>query len=341
MWVIIITGLNAIFTFDDGLKGFDQAISRQRRKSARTFGKFNNPPKLADLRSMKLEKSEIEHLRQCTIGSCELRLSAAMIQRIRTEIDWTAADYKTKVNRLYRQMLVDYVTDYLERGNEALIEYQHRRVAISLNDELRSLHHELIWINDFAPEFSRYLENFPNIELSNVKNSVRWSKVKIAFKPVIIITHISTYTKKENGISQILIISKQIYANHHFDSSLGLTALVNFQEGDRARNAYVLYTNRSRASALGGAIGRLVRSVVETAAIDKLQIVLKDTKRYAESPSTAQNDPQLQEHVGFLERLQGLMFPILSLLAVIVFAGLILLSMRRLDRGKRGIEKDN
>ncbi|CAN5443159.1 hypothetical protein BH20ACI3_BH20ACI3_19620 [soil metagenome] len=47
---------------------------------------------------------------------------------------------------------------------------------------------------------------------------------------------------QHNGAPQILVVSKQIYANHYFDSSLALTALINVSTG-AIFDSYLLYTN--------------------------------------------------------------------------------------------------
>ena len=328
--VIGIIGLDS--PIEEGLKGFDQAISRQRKKTGRSFGTFGSTPKLEDFRSLRLDKNEIEDIKRCAVGKCKLRLSANMIERFRDEIDWTAKDYKIKVNRLYRQMLVDYVADYLKRGDDALIEYQHKRVAISLKDETKSLQKKLLLINEIAPEFSEYLEEFPNGELSNVENAIRWAMIKVVNKPVLIINHISTYRKKEKGVSQILVVSKQIYTNHRFDASLGLTVLASFPEDD-PNFTYFLYTTTARVSALKGALGKLVRGTAEDKAIDTLRVVLKDTKRYAKTPLLAETDPTLPEDEGILEWLYGSKVLMLGILVLVGIASFRVFRFRRLDGG--------
>ena len=328
--VIGIIGVDS--PVEDGLKGFDQAISRQRKKTGRFFGNFQSTPKLEDLRSLRLDKGEIEDIKRCAVGKCKLRLSAAMIERFRDEIDWTAKDYKIKVNRLYRQMLVDYVADYIKRGDDALIEYQNKRAAISLKDETQSLLKKLSWINQYAPEFSEYLEDFPNGELSNVENLIRWAVVKVVNKPVLIINHISTYRKKENGVIQILVLSKQIYANHRFDASLGLTVLASFPEDDR-NLTYFLYTTTARVSALKGALGKLVRGTAEDRAVDTLRVVLKDTKKYAKTPLLAETDPPLPEDSGILEWLPGSRGLLLVVVGMVGITSFTVFRLRR--RGNR------
>jgi len=59
-----------------------------------------------------------------------VKLSAIMIERLQKEVDWTAGDYRLRVTRLLKQMLLDYVRDYLARGDTALIRYDDKSKGI-------------------------------------------------------------------------------------------------------------------------------------------------------------------------------------------------------------------
>lgn len=71
---------------------------------------------LEDLQGLTLEKRDVEDLKRYSVGDCKLKMSDAMIERFRREVDWTAPDYRLQATRLYRQMLLDYVRDYLTVG---------------------------------------------------------------------------------------------------------------------------------------------------------------------------------------------------------------------------------
>jgi hypothetical protein len=261
------------------LKVFQETMSRQNKSSVTDLGDFSQTPVIGDLQTLTLDKGDIEKLKVCRVGSCDLRLSAPMIERLNKEIDWTAPDYSAQANILFRKILLEYVQDYLSRGNEALIEYNHQRNPIKLREDYDSLLNNLLWINEFAPEFSEYLKNFPRSELSNVRKTLTWSKIKFGLKPVVVVTQTLTYTTEKNGVSQILSVSKQIYASRYFDSSLGLTALIKFPEDD----SYLFYTNQSRSSALEGMFSGFKRELVKVQAIEKIKPLLQNTKAYAQA----------------------------------------------------------
>jgi hypothetical protein len=89
------------------------------------------------------------------------------------------------------------------------------------------------------------------------------------------ITDVSTYRSEVHGVPQVLVLSKQIYANHYFDASLSLTAAI----GNQARTkSDLLYVNHSRASALASSFSKFKHNVVGTRAIQDLQNLLGQTR---------------------------------------------------------------
>lgn len=271
------------------VKAFKESMAQQNIKSILAIGRFSNPPSLADVETLSLENRDIEELKQCAVGKCEMKLSAAMIGRFHQEVNWTAPDYQHQATRLFRQMLVDYVRDYRARGDAALIEYHDQRRAVSIREEQQALLDRTLYVNDFAPEFVSYLKNSPNSESSNVESSINWTKLKFGLKPVIIVTHVATYGRSHNNAQQILSLSNQIYANHYFDSSLAVTTVISFLKNEGVSDSYLLYTNHSRADSLAGSFSKVKRGLVESESIEKLNALLLQTRANVEVVSINQS----------------------------------------------------
>jgi hypothetical protein len=258
------------------LKSFRESMTRKSNPAILEIGSFSSQPMLDDLKGLTIENPDLEDLKTCVVGNCQLKLSARMIERLHKEVDWQAPNYHSQATQLLKVMLLDYVRDYLARGDAALIEYNDKAKTVWLAEEQRALRAGSRHIYDGLPKFSQYLKGFPEPTLSNVENAIVWSKMKFGLKPVIAINHITIYkTEKEAG-PQILIASKQIYANHYFDSSLALTAFVNIPGA--SPGSYLFYENRSRADGLGGMFGKLKRGIVEDRAVDGLKAILEQSK---------------------------------------------------------------
>lgn len=308
------------------LPAFHLSMTQLSPNSILAIGKFSNPPILEDLSGLTLERRDIEDLKRCSVGNCKLKLSAAMIERFRREVDWTRPDHRLQANQLFRQMLLDYVRDYLQRGDSALIEYRDQSRGVRLDEEERALLEDSIYINDFAPEFAEYLKGFPRAEQIFVENSINWTKIKFGLKPVIIVTHIATYTRRPGGVRQTLVISKQLYANHYFDSSMALTASINIPISGSTTESYLLYTNRSRADSLAGSFSGLKRNLVEREAVADLKAILLQTRLNLETNSMNQaGSPPRSRSSQIVEWLFGgtrLLWWLVIIIALIAWFGL-------------------
>jgi len=311
-------------SLDSALHAFQETMARQNKKSVMESGSFSPTPTIDDLKELTLEKRDIEDLKQCRVGNCKVRLSEVMIERFQKEVDWNAPDYPAQANDLFRRMILEYVLDYLSRGNSALIVYSDQTEPVSLQKDYDLLLKELIWIDKFAPEFSRYLDETSRTEPPKLRKSLNWTKIKFGLKPVVVITQTLTYTAEQDGdLSQILSVSKQLYASHYFDSSLGLTALVKPSQTGATSDSFLLYTNRSRSSSLDGLFSKFKREIAESEALRKIKPLLQETKLYGEAEPAVRNElPPLsinKTSFGWLPGLKYLIFLILTIALIVAY----------------------
>ena len=243
------------------IQGLRDIVDFKKSSSVLQIGKFSNPPRLEDLNGLTLDRCCLDAVKNCEAGQCGIQISSEMMGRLRGELSLYAPDYEVRANSLARRILLDYVRAYLKAGNSALIEYHDQEHGTQVANEYRSLLEESRFLTDYAPEFHKYLEEFPKATSPNVEDFVYWSKEKYGLKPVVSITHVAIYRRTLGNRTEVLVASKQLYANHYFDASLGLTAFV--EANDQATSgSYLLYLNRSRIGALRGLFVGLKRSVI-------------------------------------------------------------------------------
>ena len=160
------------------LQSFLESMTRRSNPAILEIGRFSSTPTLDDLQSLTFENRDIDDMKDCIVGDCGLKLSATMIERFHKEIDWQAPDYRIRATQLLRIMLLDYVRDYLARGDAALIEYSDKSRGVRLAEEQRALMSGSTYIRDVLPEFPQHLKAFPKSEISIVENAIVWSKIK-------------------------------------------------------------------------------------------------------------------------------------------------------------------
>lgn len=318
---IAVSGLvNIRAAADEFLRSYRESMTRKSNAAILEIGAFGGQPSLADLETLTLESRDIEDLKECVVGECKIKLSAAMIERFRKEIDWNAADCAVQVTNMFRQMLLEYVKDYRARGEAALIEYNDKRDEVRLANEQRAL--------DAAPGYVNEFINDKKAGLQLLEDTLVWSKIKFGLKPVIAINHIQIYKRNSNVGPQVLISSKQIYANHYFNASLALTAFVHTSE-----SAYLVYENRSRADGLEGPFGKIKRGVVEKKAVEGLRAILEQSKASLEGSIVAASTEELASYqtYGWGQRLFGGVRPLLWFLVISAIIALLALGRRRTE----------
>jgi hypothetical protein len=80
---------------------------------------------------------------------------------------------------------------------------------------------------------------------------------------IISVTHLAITRIADGPRGAYAAASRQLYGSHYFDSSLGITILLDADRGGNP-GMFMAYCNRSRVDALGGFFGGLKRAIVRS-----------------------------------------------------------------------------
>lgn len=321
---VAVTGLvNINASPEDFLRSYRDSMLRKSNAAILEIGSFGREPALADLAGLSLETRDIEDLKECVAGDCQVKLSAPMIERFRKEIDWAAPDYQLQVTNLFKEMLLAYIKDYRARGEAALIEYSDKRERLSVATEQRALSSANGYVNSFLADTKSGMQL--------IEEALVWSKIKFGLKPVIAVNHISIYKRNSDVGPQVIVASKQIYANHYFNAFHALTAFVNVPGANNG--SYLVYENRSRADGLEGPFGKIKRGMVEKKALEGLRGIIAQSKASLEGSKMTATTAEFSTHysTGWGHRLFGGIRPLLWLLVLSACIALLVLGRRRAD----------
>jgi len=251
------------------------------------IGTFSKVPQPADLATLRIEDGDLKRLRECRIEDCELQLSADGIERVRREVDWRAADASRTAGTLVRRILADYVARYVQSGSAAAMEYADTAPRVNVGREFSSMTEADAITGTYAPRLRRHLLDYPASPAEKMVDFVYWSKELVRSRPVISITHVAIAAAADDSPVAFAIGSKQIYAMHYYDASLGLTLLIP-DPGAASPATYVVYLNRSRIDLFDGLFGGVARRLVASRAkglvaeqLQRLQRVLATDPRDA------------------------------------------------------------
>jgi hypothetical protein len=242
--------------------------------------KISSPPRLEDFAQLSLSAEDIEDLKTCEVGDCELKLGEDALRRFQKEIDWKKPLPQATVDaeRLFRSMALDYVTRYRTAGNSALAAYRDTSRPTFVAEEFKTMIDQMPLLTDYLPEIKNYLLAYPKASLPRADSFLYWQSAKFGLKPTIRINHVVTSVQPSGAI----VASKMLYANHYFWTAIELRVLV--PDPARGKGFWFATVSQSRSDGLSGFIGPLIRGRVRDEAEKGTEAALRAAKASLEKP---------------------------------------------------------
>jgi hypothetical protein len=264
------------------VNGTTQALLHQARDVQRfrkfghvtEMGRFGKRPQVEDLQGLTLADIDRDLLKDCVPGKCGVKLDAATIERLRTEVDWSAPDAAAKATQLVKKRLVAYVQAYLQGGTDAMGVIVDGKQPKALSAEFQVLLGNSPFLYEFLPEFSKYLQDYPKEKLSGAEDLFFWMKDTLGPKPVTSVQH-ATFRQSPGPGVRLLLSYKQIYASHFYNAGLEISAAVEAPDAGGKPGFYLLSLYRTRmdppTGMLAGVVLGKVRGGIEQGVAERLQ----------------------------------------------------------------------
>jgi hypothetical protein len=209
------------------------------------FGIFGRPPAPADVRDVVIAQRDVNELKDCRPGACVMKLPAAAMVQLHETVDWSAGDAQAQVSALARRGLITYATDYLTRGDAALMVYDDRG-SVRASEAFADLLAATPQVYEYVPALQRYLIEYPAVALPDAVEVLFWSEDELPqLRPVLSVTHLVVYAPPERP-DLTLVAAKQIYANHYFEAAFDLTCFVEAAADGTGHGGYVVGLRRFR-----------------------------------------------------------------------------------------------
>ena len=255
---------------------------RRELPSYWALGVFSNPPQLSDLKDFSLDSDEIEALKKCTPGDCQIQMPASSIEELHRSIDWSAADVNEQVNRLLQQTALRRLLAYQHEGNQALGVYNDKRDPTVVPQQFAYMLTYAKALPAHLPDFYTYLLTYPNAKPANVEDTFYWAKVKFGLKPTLRI--VQMVTMRGDSVDQVAyaIAQKQLYSSHYFETALDLTFCVRGSDDPKQPGFYLIMAMGSEQAGLTGAKGTIVRKAAVGRSVSNLQKGLTSIKNTLE-----------------------------------------------------------
>lgn len=228
------------------------------------IGHFSEPARVADLNGLTWPREDLDALRRCRAGKCDVKLGTASLERMRNEIDWNAPDASAKLTALIKDQMVDYVTAYRQGGTDTMAATVDKTQPKVLAEEFRTLLRNSPYLPEYVPAFHQYLEAYPKGTLADTTDTLFWTRDEFGLKPVVSIYHATVHEVDRQGHKGLLVAIKMLYASHFFNAGLELMAAAPTPDGS---GFYLLDLYRTRidppTGMLSGVLMGKVRSGVE------------------------------------------------------------------------------
>jgi hypothetical protein len=217
--------------------------------------RFSNPPRIEDLGGLELDRDDLADIRRCRPGSCQLKLSADEMTRLRQAAAHSAGDEATQ--QAFRQVVLDRVQLYMTKGQ--IPPYQDGHTAVQPETQFATLLHDTEFLSKHAPELAAYLQGHSSAQAAGVESFFYWSKERVAGKPIISVTHVNIMRFRGQSLPDALVVSQDIFSSHYINASLSVTALM---PGGSDHENYLVYVNRSEVDIIHGMFAGMIRKEI-------------------------------------------------------------------------------
>jgi hypothetical protein len=232
------------------------------------IGVFSNPPKIEDLASLTFPENDIDALRKCKPGKCDVKLGTAFIDRLAKEVDWSAAGATDKAVGIAKQTMLEGLKRYQASGTAAMGVVVDKADPKSRVDEFNTILASSPYFLEYVPEFFTYMRDYPKLKNPEIKDTFYWTKDNFGLKPVVSIYHVTALRQGNRA----LFAQKTIYASHYFNAALEFWTVAAPASGT-GFELMMLYRTRldPPTGMLAGALMGKVKSGVETGVRENLK----------------------------------------------------------------------
>jgi hypothetical protein len=222
--------------------------------------RFSMPPRAEDVQELALDEADLRAVRECHLGKCDLKLSSAEIQTLRTVVARAGEEWKPAVQKAFRDIVLDRVRTYSRRGHAGFAALSDHKRSRSPGPAFSGLLERTPFLAARAPLLPGSVPDEHASAAAQPDSYIYWSTERMGAKSVVSATHVTVLRGDGTTVPEVLVTGKQIFATHYLDASLGVTAFVR---DPRTFRTYLVYVNRSDLDLLGGFWGGIARRVIE------------------------------------------------------------------------------
>lgn len=246
------------------------------------IGVFSSPPQISDLKTFSFDSDDIQALKDCKPGKCQIQIPTSAIEEFQRAINWSADDVNGQVNKLLREKALQRLLSYQREGNQALGVYNDKRDPTEVSKQFAYMLSYGKAFPEHLPDFYHYLLVYPDAKPANVEDTFYWARVKFGLKPTLRVVQMVTMSGNPTDQVAYAIAEKQLYSSHYFETALDLSFCVRGSDDSRQPGFYLIMAMGSEQQGLTGVKGSIVRKVAVGRSVSSLQDVLRTIRNTLE-----------------------------------------------------------
>jgi hypothetical protein len=245
--------------------------------AVKEFSPNGAPPKLSDFDNMTLERKDIEELRTCKPGDCDIQIfNVAELQK---RVNWEAKDRDDQVNRIVRQNIYQGMATYLKDGLKGLGSYRDRQQPLNLYEATRSMIDLSYYLpKDKAGGIYRHVAEYPQGKLAGAEDLFYWEKIDFGQEPTLRVNHVTLFPQGV-GVVKFVAANKQLYASRYMRVALQMFYCVPDTQQSGKPGFFLIEMNDSRLPDFGALKLGVVRKVASGKAVDATRDTLQMYKK--------------------------------------------------------------
>lgn len=215
--------------------------------SAEESGNLDAARGAAAFAGLTIDDNDLSALARCSPGSCKVKLPRGWIHRFRGEIDWGDDGAEQHARSLYAQLLAGYVDNYRRHGREAMLRYEDKRDPVEASEQFSELLGSAAIVCESIPETCDYLRA-PRQSDAEPATVLLWQKEDIGAGRRVT-TLVEQVRLHDDTRPTLLVLGKQLYANHYYEGALTMTWVGPTEDGAGTLVVHALW---ARVDALRG-----------------------------------------------------------------------------------------
>jgi len=243
------------------------------------IGRFSDPPRVEDLQGLTFPDDDIDALRKCRPGKCDVKIGTSGIEAF-SALDWRAPDARARAITLIKEKMAAYARAYAAGGTDAMGVTVDKTHPKALSAEFKTLLRNSPYLVEYVPAFNQYLASYPRGTLPETEDVLFWTKDTFGLKPVVSIYHATIHTPP--GGPGVLVAVKTIYASHYFNAALEVMAAVPAPDGPGGPSLYLLDLYRARIDPPTGMLSGVLMGKVKDGIEDGVALNLEAARRRVE-----------------------------------------------------------